>query len=76
MKERLDSMKGKTILVASAGNKGNNKSVTFPARHPAVISVGSLHFFFKYPIFLLETQVLTSITVENCWHLAVILSKN
>ena len=37
----------KAVLVAAARNKGNNDPVSFPARHPAVISVGSSNTYFK-----------------------------
>ena len=54
MKKRLDALKDKTILVAAAGNKGNINPVSFPARHPAVISVGSLNTYFKVSEFSAE----------------------
>ena len=47
MVKRLDALKDKIVLVAAAGNVGNNDPVDFPARHPAVISVGSLDTYFK-----------------------------
>ena len=54
MEKRLDALKDKTVLVAAAGNKGNNDCVEFPARHPAVISVGSLNTYFKVSEFSAE----------------------
>ena len=52
--KRLDALKDKTVLVAAAGNVGNNNPVSFPARHPAVISVGSLNTYFKVSEFSAE----------------------
>ena len=57
-----------TILLAAAGNKGNNDPVDFPAGHPAVISVGSLNTYSKVSEFSAENPVLISITVGNNWH--------
>ena len=45
--ERLEKLKGKTIIVAAAGNSGNNCPVDYPAKLPYVISVGSLNEYFK-----------------------------
>ena len=54
--ECLEKLKGKTIIVAAAGNSGNNRSVAHPAKLPNVISVGSLDDDFKPSGFSAENR--------------------
>ena len=54
--EHLNKLKDKTIIVAAAGNSGNNYSVEYPARLPNVISVGSLDKNFKVSNFSADNE--------------------
>ena len=54
--ECLKKLKGKTIIVAAAGNVGNTRPVDYPARLHDVISVGSLDKYFKPSSFSAENK--------------------
>ena len=56
IEDRLERLKDKTIIVAAAGNSGNNVPVSYPARHPGVISVGALDVNFKPSGFSAENK--------------------
>ena len=58
--ERLEKLEGKTIIVAAAGNSGNNCPVAYPARLPYVISVGSLSDYLKTSGFSPENSLVNT----------------
>ena len=56
IEDRLDRLKDNTIIVAAAGNLGNNIPVSYPARHPGVIRIGTLDVNFKPSDLLAENN--------------------